>query len=153
MKHELCIVWHPACRIALSSGQPPRTCNMQNARCKFKMCITQWQSKGALKAWSEKGVLISKCLNSAWMRMAPSEGLFAMGQHCVHSSCNCPDESLDGSLEKLDNISIINMLRTKMSPPDECLNNLHLLSQSDSLVMSSNINISFCKHRDWKPSS
>lgn len=80
--------------------------------------------------------------------MAPSEGLFAMGQHCVHSSCNCSDESLDGSLEKLDNISIINMLRTKMSPPDECLNNLHLLSQSDSLVMSSNINISFCKHRD-----
>lgn len=71
-----------------------------------------------------------------------------MGQHCMHSSCNCSDESLDGGLEKLDIISIINVLRTKVSPPDECLNNLHQLSQSDSLVMFSNINISFCEHMD-----
>lgn len=105
---EIRTVWPPALQIALSSGQPPRPCNMQKARCKCR-CTAQEQSKGALKARPEKGGLISKCPGAGWTRMTPSERTLAAGQRGMHCAWNCPCESLGGGLEKLDRVSIINM--------------------------------------------
>lgn len=149
---EIRTVWPPGLQIAFSSGQPPRPCNMQKARCKCR-CTAQEQSKGALKARPDKGRADFK-MSRCWVDANDSKW--------KNISCGTARHALRVELSLWvtrwrfgkagPRFNYKHVLRMAMSPPDECLNNLQLLSQWGSPVMSSYINISFCKHRDWKPS-